>query len=147
MKNKLNAKNPLIWVSSLLLAGGIFVSMSLMGFNGGGANVVRAGAFEIDPQIVKWLTSFASVFVIPLLNSKWPGLGAMLSKLLNIFVDPAEEEVEEVKVKSDADHFCDLHEIGLRFASNGDKEGVKLSTQMFERMLENCMAPPDEVEK
>ncbi|MEZ6046584.1 MAG: hypothetical protein R3C11_13625 [Planctomycetaceae bacterium] len=101
---------------------------------------------EINPEYIKLLTSLSALLIL-WINSRWPGIGDLLARLLNLFVDPKAEPVEEVKLKSSIDHFCDLHEIGLEFATRNDTEGIKLCTQLFERMLTQQLPASEEEAK
>ncbi|MCA9042324.1 MAG: hypothetical protein KDA65_18370 [Planctomycetaceae bacterium] len=141
--NKLNPKGPLLWFVSIGVGLAIFITMTFLGYNANSGNVVQAGSLEINPEYIKILLSL-SALLIPWINSRWPGIGDLLAKLLNLFVDPKEEPIEETNPKTDIDHFCDLHEIGLQFATRQDSEGIKLCTQLFERMLTQQMQPLEE---
>jgi len=143
----LKSKTPLIWGSSIGLAGIVFSVMSAMGYTAETAAPAKLGAFELNPELVKYLVTFLSVFVIPMLNSKWPGVGDFLSKLLAYFVSPQEETLKEKESKTEEDHFCDLHEIGLAMAQKGNTKGVEHCATLFKIMLDEAIPKQDEVQK
>ncbi|MAT14420.1 MAG: hypothetical protein CMJ46_04030 [Planctomyces sp.] len=137
--SKLNPKGPLIWFVALACGVGIFIVMTLLGYNAGSEQVVRAGSIEINPEYIKILLSL-SALLIPWINSRWPLLGELLARLLNQFVDPKEESHSKpVHHRTSAEHFCDLHDIGLGFAARNDATGIQLCTQLFERLLSHQM--------
>ncbi|QDU78966.1 hypothetical protein Pla110_06700 [Polystyrenella longa] len=143
--NKLHPKGPLIWFVAIGVGVTIFMVFTAMGYNSGSGNVVQAGSVEINPEYIKILLSLSALF-IPWINSKWPLLGDLLARLLNQFVDPEESPTESVQTKTETEHFCDLHEIGLQFAHRNDNQGIQLCTQLFERLLKHQKPEPEDTE-
>jgi hypothetical protein len=143
---------PIIYLGSGIIGAVIFAVMTFLGFTPDSTNVVQAGSFEFEPEMVRNVLAVLVPILIPLINKKWPGVGDIIQKLLG-FLLPKEGETVEADTPDAVAHasLCNLCKLIEDDARRGKLEQAEIGLKWYILKVRE-LAPenqpvPDEVAK
>lgn len=140
---------PIILLGSGIIGAVIFAVMTLMGYTAESDGVVKAGAFELDPEMFRNILSVLVPILIPIVNKWWPGVGDIIQKLLGFLLPKEDGEKADSPDALSHASLCNLCKLIEDAARRGDMDEAEIGLKWYGLKVKD-LAPspePDEVQK